>query len=93
MTKPAPTAAATDAGYWTIQIINQDRSQTGGRYLCHAAGDRQAQSIALLLAGSGRTTVGYDYHRVGQPRASDVLVMGQSQIIDTAEAWTRLSNP
>ncbi len=58
VTNPASAPAANGEGYWTIQIINQDRSQVGGRFLCHASGDRQAQSIALLLAGSGRTTVG-----------------------------------
>ena len=91
MTTPASAPAASGEGYWTIQIINQDRSQVGDRYLCHASGDRQAQSIALLLAGSGRTTVGYDYHRVGKPAGGAALAMGQSLSIDSPEAWARIS--
>ncbi len=91
VTNPASAPAANGEGYWTIQIINQDRSQVGGRFLCHASGDRQAQSIALLLAGSGRTTVGYDYHRVGKPAGGAALAMGQSQSIDSPEAWARIS--
>lgn len=88
-----PTSAPTgDEGYWTIQIVNQDRSQIGGRYLCHALNDRQAQSIALRLAGSGRTIVGYDYHRIAKPRGSTVA-MGQSQSIDSPDAWAAMQAP
>lgn len=86
----SPDTTADGPGYWTIQIVQQDRDQIGGRYLCHAEGDRQAQSIALRLAGSARTTVGYNYHRIDPPQGMAGLAMGSSQSIDSPEVWSRI---
>jgi hypothetical protein len=88
-----PDPASGAEGYWTIQIVNQDRSQAGRRYVCHAAGDAQARSIAQILAGSARTTVGYDYHRIDNPHGAHALRLGvgQSEIVHDPAAWTVLN--
>ena len=90
-TAKTPVVPDTE-GYWTIQIIQQDRAQTGHRHACHARDDAQAQSIALLLAGSARSTVGYNYHRINNPTGKYALAMavGQSETVNSPEAWTAL---
>jgi hypothetical protein len=91
--KASPAAASSVDGYWTIEIISQDRSRQGDRYVCHAQDDGHAKSIAGHLAGSARTTVGYDYHRIDNPagRYARALTVGQSERIDDSGAWTALS--
>ena len=92
MTISTETPAAE--GYWTIQVVNQDRGQIGRRYVCRAQDDRQAQSIALLLAGSGRTTVGFDYHRIDNPvgQYARDLAIGQSELVQSADMWAALGS-
>ena len=89
-TQAAPDSGAE--GCWTIQIVLQDRNQVGHRYVCRARNDTQAQSIALQLAGSSRSTVGYDYHRMINPSAlyAKDLALGCSQSIDNPETWAAL---
>ena len=99
-TRPAPVAGAKIAvapivaaeGCWTIQIVNQDRTQVGRRYVCHARDDVQARAIAGRLAGSSRSIVGYDYHRLASPSAlyATDLKLGGSQSIDNPETWAAL---
>ena len=91
----APVVAAPIAvaeGCWTIQIVHQDRHMVGARYVCHARDDIQARSIAGTLAGSGRSIVGYDYHRLANPSAlyATDLKVGNSLSIDNPETWAAL---
>ncbi len=85
---PAPSSAAD--GFWTIQIIQQNRAETGRRYVCRAADDMEARSIAMLLAGSARTVVGYDYFRFDNPAGVHALTLdiGQSERVESPEAWS-----
>lgn len=91
MTATGTTLAATD-GYWTIQVVNRDRSETGRRYVCHAWDKSHAESIAGHLAGSSMGVVGYDCHRIDNPhgRYARALAIGESEPIDDAGVWTVL---
>ena len=86
------TASAGADGYWTIQVVNRDRAEGGRRYICHAGDDGQAQAIAGHLAGAGSGVVGYDYHRIDNPkgRYACALAVGQSEPVDDADAWAVL---
>jgi len=83
------TAAAAEDGYWTIQVVNRDRAEIGLRYLCLAHDGAGARSIAGRLAGSARGVVGYDYHRIDNPRGrhASALGVGQSEPVNDAAAW------
>ncbi len=88
---PAAPAPAPD-GYWTIQVILQDRNQIGRRFVCRASGDVQARSMATNLTGSTRATVGYDYHRIDNPHGKYALdlTIGQSQAVEDPDRWAVL---
>ncbi len=83
--------AGTD-GYWTIEVVNRERSETGRRYVCHALDRGHAESIAGHLAGSGAGAAGYDCHRVDNPhgRYARALAIGESEPIEDATVWTVL---
>ena len=86
-TTSAPKAGAE--GYWTIQVVEQDRAKDGRRFVCHAAGDLEARGIAGHLAGSDRATVGYDYYRFDNPAGPHALALaiGTSESVASSEAW------
>jgi hypothetical protein len=91
MTISETSSTAAD-GYWTIQVVN--RGQIGGRYVCHAHDDAEAQAIAGHLAGSDMGVVGYDYHRINNPhgRYARTLAMGQWERIDSPDTWAVLQS-
>ena len=91
MTTAESPAVASD-GYWTIQMICQDRAQVGLRYVCHAQDDAGARLIAGRLPGA--TRVGYDSYRVDNPvgRYALTLEIGQSESVDDPELWAVLQN-
>ena len=91
MTATKSNLAGTD-GYWTIQVVNRDRSEAGGRYVCHAWDKGHAESIAGHLAGSSTAVAGYDCHRIDNPhgRYARALAIGESEPIEDASVWTVL---
>ena len=89
MTIATSPASASD-GYWTIQMICQDRTQVGPRYVCHARDDADARLIAGRLPGA--TRVGYDSYRIDNPagRYARTLEIGQSESVDDPDLWAAL---
>lgn len=89
--KTSPTAAE---GYWTIQVIRSNRGEVGPRYVCHAADAAAADGIAGHLTGSSAGVVGYDIHRIDNPRGPHALVLGlgQSESVASADAWAVLQS-
>ncbi len=88
----SPSPAGASDGYWTIQMICQDRSEVGPRYVCHALDDADARLIAGRLPGA--TRVGYDSYRIDNPvgRYARALEIGQSESVDDPDLWAVLQS-
>lgn len=91
MSRETKAPPPTDA-YWTIQVVNADRSAAGRRFVCRANGDAEARSIAGHLSGADRGVLGYDYHRIDNPAGlhARTLGIGQSEAIHDGETWAAL---
>ena len=79
-------------GYWTIQVIRRERAEVGPRFVVHATDAAAAGSIAGHLTGASPSVVGYDIHRIDNPRGPHQrdLAMGQSESITDPDAWAVL---
>jgi len=89
MTTTRPPAAE---GYWTIQVIRQERAEVGPRYVVHASDAAAAGSMAGHLAGASAAVVGYDIYRIDNPHGAHArqIALGQSESIIDPDAWAVL---
>lgn len=63
-------SAATDEGYWAVEMWPADSRLERPRFVCHARDDGSARDMAARLMGAARDINGFTYYRLQPPAAS-----------------------